>query len=74
MNGFKGLEKKYGIKVEEDGVYFTAIGEASPRYKIFSADGCQWENGLTRHGVKLECETYAKQLLSIKETVRRMSA
>ena len=67
MKGFIRLEKKYGIRVVEDDCYNPLTGRTSKRYKMYSADGCQWENGLTRDGVKEECEKYSEALLKIKE-------
>lgn len=69
MYGFKTLEKKYGITVGLDSIRFTADRGKVMRYKIYSADGCPWENGLTRAGVKAECEEWAEQLLAIKRQV-----
>ena len=64
--GFKGLEKKYGVKVRDDSYWHPLWGREMKRYKIYSADGCSWENGLSREGVKKECEKWAKELLEIK--------
>ena len=67
MKGFIRLEKKYGIKVFKDEIYNPFTGRMKMRYKIYSADGCPWENGLTKAGVKKECEKYGEKLLKIKE-------
>ena len=71
MYGFKTLEKKYGIKVREDGIKIDGYTNGSQKittlYKIYSADGCPWENGLTRKQVKAECEQWSKELLKIKK-------
>ena len=66
MKGFLSLEKKYGIKVVSDDIYNPFSGRTSKRYKMYSADGCPWENGLTKAGVKKECEEWSKALLEIK--------
>lgn len=66
MKGFIRLEKKYGIKVVEDEIYNPFKGKYLKRYKIYSADGCPWENGLTKDGVKKECEEWSRELLDIK--------
>ena len=68
--GFKGLEKKYGIKVCDDS-YYNPLGRLVKRYKMYAADGCSWENGLTRDGVKKECERWADALISIKKDCGR---
>lgn len=70
MKGFLTLEKRYGITVETDGSLIRN-GKLVETFKIFAADGCPWENGLTRKGVKAECEIWGKDLLKIKDMVRR---
>ena len=40
MYGFKGLEKKYGIKVVDDSFYSPLSGRFVKCYKMYSADGC----------------------------------
>lgn len=73
MYGFKGLEKKYGIKVRVDGIriegYANGTQKTFPLFKIYSADGCPWENGLKRKQVKEECEKWSEELLKIKNIV-----
>ena len=71
MRGFVRLEKKYGIKVVEDRIYNPLTGRTRMRYKMYSADGCPWENGLTKEGVKKECEQWAEQLIAVKEKRER---
>lgn len=66
MKGFIRLEKKYGIRIVEDEIYNPFSGRTMKRYKMYSADGCLWENGLTKEGVKRECEQWANVLLNIK--------
>ena len=68
MQGFIRLEKKYGIKVVREDIYNPLTGRANIRYKMYSADGCLWENGLTKEGVKKECETYSDALIKIKNS------
>lgn len=71
MYGFKGLEKKYGIKVRDDSYYSPLSGRFVKQYKMYSADGCPWENGLSREGVKRECEKWADALIDIKNTIKK---
>ena len=71
MKGFIRLEKKYGIKVKEDDIYNPFTGRTLKRFKIYTADGCPWANGLTKDGVKRECETWSQQLLEIKNKSER---
>lgn len=67
MKGFLTLEKKYGITVEPDWCYYDEItGKKHQLYKMYSADGCTWNKGMTREEVKKDCEEWAKFLLSIK--------
>lgn len=68
MNGFKTLEKKYGITVISEGFHWNDfLGKRIETFRMYSADGCPWEKGLSKKGVRLECERWAKQLLAIKE-------
>ena len=71
MKGFIRLEKKYGIRVVEDEIYNPFTGKSKMRYKMYSADGCLWENGLTKNGVKDECKQWSKALLDIKDKTEK---
>lgn len=72
MYGFKGVETKYGIKVVSEGTYWSPLkGRSIETFKIITADGCCWEKGLSRKGVKAECERWAKDILSIKKSFWR---
>jgi len=67
MNGFKMLEKKYGITVVSEGFHWNDFfRKRIETFKMYSADGCPWEKGLSRKGVKMECEKWANTLLDIK--------
>ena len=62
------LESKYGIKIVDDGYYNPLKHRYVKAYKIYSADGCCWEKGLSNlKEVQAECEEWSKQLLDIKE-------
>jgi len=63
------LEKKYGIKIVDDSYYNPRKNMTVTQYRIFSADGCPWENGLSYQGVFRECRDNAETLLKIKEKV-----
>lgn len=65
MKGFKTLEKKYGIRVASEGYWYNGALQIET-FKIFTADGCCWEKGLSRKGVKAECEKWGDALLRIK--------
>ena len=59
----KQLEKKYGIKIVKD--------ECLNEYKVYTADGCKWTNGLsTIKAVENECNEWSKELLAIKDNVK----
>ena len=65
----KQLEKEYGIKIVDDSYYNPYSGRMVKQYRIYSADGCQWENGLkTLDAVRKECEEWATHLKAIKRT------
>lgn len=68
--GFKTIEKKYGVKVVSEGSWYNErTGRMVETFKMYSADGCCWEKGLSRKGVKAECERWADALLSIKAKI-----
>ena len=66
MTTIERLEKKYGIRVRKD---FYSRESRKQLYKMYSADGCPWENGLTLKGLREECRTWEKELLQIKQGV-----
>lgn len=63
------IEKRWGVRIADDGPFWK--GQRLLKcYKIYSADGCQWENGLTSiKAVENECREWSDALLSIKRTV-----
>lgn len=66
-NGFKTIEKKYGVTVVSEGYsYSFSTMRMVETFKMYSADRCPWAKGLSRKGVKAECEKWAEALLSIK--------
>lgn len=71
MYGFKTLEKKYGITVTAEKWWNPLTNRMVTTYNIYSADDCPWEKGLTRYGVKKECEQWAESLLAIKKSVAK---
>jgi len=65
--GFKTIEKKYGVKVVSEGHHYDIYAcKSIETFKMYSADGCCWEKGLSRKGVKAECERWAEHLIAIK--------
>lgn len=68
--GFKTIEKKYGVKVVIDDIYYSPFtGKSRELFKMYSADGCCWEKGLSREGVKKEVAEWGDSLLKIKKNV-----
>lgn len=60
------LEKIYGVKIVKDWNNGT-----KQFYKMYTADGCQWENGLTLRGLNEECERWGEKLIAIKNNVAK---
>lgn len=69
--GIKRLEEKYGIKVVGDSFYNPLTKEYHKLYKMYSANGCWWDNGLTYNELQAECEKNTEVLLKIKEECKR---
>ena len=68
--GFKTLEKKYGVKVVSEGYHYSIYrGKMVETFKMYSADGCCWEKGMSRGRVKAECEEWARHLFEVKAIV-----
>ena len=70
MKGFVRIEKKYGIRVCEDRIYNPLTGREKVCYKIYTADGCHWENGLTKEGVKAEVAKWGDAMIEMRDKVR----
>ena len=69
------LEKKYGIYIEDDSYYHPLGNRFVKQYRMYAADGCQWENGLrTIKAVEAECKQWELELLSIKRTAEARKA
>ena len=66
MRGIRYLEEKYGITVTNDSFINPLTGKYQKRYKIYTADGCLWENGLTYRGLQQEIKASANIFLQIK--------
>ena len=62
------LEKKYGIRIVEEVCWRSSLKRNVKSYKMYSADGCPWENGLSSiKAVERECKEWESHLLKIKE-------
>lgn len=60
------LENKYGIHIVDDSCFDPFTYKIRKQYKIFTADGCQWENGLSWRSVLRECKTWGEEFIAIK--------
>ncbi len=68
----KSLEKRYGVTIADDSYWNPLSGKYVKQYKMYSADGCLWENGLTTiKAVEEECRRYGDHLLHIKKNVEK---
>lgn len=71
----KQLEDKYGIYIHLNPFHDPITLEPKARYKIYTADGCPWENGLTYgltyKGLFAECRKYAKVFAEIRGKVEK---
>lgn len=66
MRRIRYLEGKYGITVTNDSFTNPLTGKYQKQYKIYTADGCLWENGLTYRGLQQEIKASANIFLQIK--------
>ena len=64
------LLNKYGVIVRDDSYWNPLKQRYVKRYKMFSADGCPWDNGLTLRQCERECERYAEVLIKIKNLTK----
>ena len=63
--GIREIEKKYGIGIVDDSFWNPLKQKFYKRYKIYTADGCLWENGLSYRGLQAECRKYGKTFTDI---------
>ena len=66
MRSIDRLEKKYGIKIEEYRRWIPSKREYVKCYKMYSADGHLWDDGLDLAGIKHECGEWGQMLVKIK--------
>ena len=69
MNSIEQMERKYGIKIRDDTFYDPLKNRTVKRYRIYTADGCQWENGLTFRGLQAECRKYGNTFKKIRGVI-----
>lgn len=65
------MQKKYGITIVDDSFYNPLTDKFCKRYKIYTADHCKWENGLTFRGLQKECREYGDVFIEIARKARR---
>lgn len=70
MKMIKQMERKYNITIVDDSFYSPLSNKLVKQYKIYTADGCPWENGLTFRGLQAECKQYGDEFISIAKKVR----
>lgn len=69
---FDTLERTYGIKVVSEGHHYNPKkGKSIETFKIYTADGCPWENGLSKEGVKRECERWGGTMVEIWRSMQK---
>ena len=68
MKRIEQMEKKYGIFIRDDSFYDPLKQKFCKRYRIYTADGCQWENGLSFRGLQAECKRYGDTFKKVFET------
>ena len=65
MRMIKKMEEKYMIRIRDDSFYHPLTGKYHKLYKIYTADGCLWENGLSFRGLQKECREYGDKFKEI---------
>lgn len=72
MTMIERLEKKYGITVVSEGHHYNFhTGRSLETFKVYSADGCCWDKGLTKKGLQVMCKADHDALLKIKKNEER---
>ena len=65
------LEKKYGIKIEDDSYWHPLQQRWVKRYKVYTADGCEWENNMTWKRLLAMIREDKQYLLEIKAVMEK---
>lgn len=63
------LKTKYGVTIMDDSYIHPLSGKTIKLYRMYSADGCPWEKGLTLRQVQKECRNNADALIRIKNRI-----
>ena len=63
------LEKKYGIKIVDDSYWNPLQQKYLKRYRVYAADGCEWENNMTWKRLLAMLREDADRLIEIKKMV-----
>ena len=69
MKMIKQMERKYNITIVDDSFYSPLSNKLVKQYKIYTADGCLWENGLSFRGLQAECREFGEAFKRIGKTV-----
>lgn len=67
MKMIEQMEKKYDIRIRDDSFWHPLDHKYYKRYKIYTADGCLWENGLSFRGLQAECRENGDKFKKISE-------
>ena len=66
------IEKRWGVTIRDDSFWNPISAKEIKCYRVYSADGCPWENGLrTLKAVERECRIWSDRLLYIKKCTER---
>lgn len=60
------MEQKYGIAIVDDSYWHPLQHRFVKQYRIYTADGCQWENGLSYKSLLKEVKENKEFFLKIK--------
>ena len=69
MTMIERMEQKYGIRIRDDSFWNPLTGKYCKQYKIYTADGCLWENGLSFRSLQIECKMYGDKFQRIADAV-----
>lgn len=65
------FEKKYEINIVDDSYWNPLQQRFVKRYRVYTADGCEWENNMTWRRLLAMLREDAEYLLEIKKVVEK---
>lgn len=71
---FEHMEKRYNVRILDDSFWDPLRQTYCKRYKIITADGCSWENGLSYRSLQKECSKYKDTFANIANSISRLSS